>query len=887
MAALAHEGIDQHCRNIVQGTVDREGGLAELRKHLGGENIALEVLSRANSSEEVQDIFMDKYGTSWMLQRGSALVIGIVMFVFGFMLYFCKKCRCCAFERPTLEIQKNCVIIIIVITLVGLVYGSVSAINSFHTQQKGFQNARCTLAKFLDHAANGDPTQQDSFVGLFKLIGRLEVLEQTLDNGTAFDEASQSNILEETDTLNRAADLVNENLALLKDELTANKKPKFANNDPSLHDCVLCEAALPDVNNALTTMRNSIATLLGQTRAEVERSIQNGGQDAMKQNLKKTTDAVVAWKDLTMDGIRKMYKDNLFATLTKHEDILKWVLFAAVILVSMSALGLIVTAILSIYRFKYHEMNDVADDEEGQTNPYNKLIHQQARRTWCWAFVYVMFALIVAGTLNIVAAPLSSFCLVLHDLDGDRLEKIAPGLNLSLTGEQGTNWKEVMDKCVQPSSGDTVNNFLLDMLVTKHGSKTVSLKESLKQNARDVVQSRFSSVVQSSAGPAPPLLTDPVMQKLREVLKDNPVDSLVIGNRLEFAKAEEYTDLRHDDNTGKLRKPLGMDSAISQLGLGTVLNSSLACPNFTLTAKLGNFSQITIAGIKEFADRLAPLGDIDPNATDTCAKKVLCKPTTYWEKKVVRAYNLNQACLAGNRYMDLKRRLLTEDAFRCSLFTKPGGTEACDPKDMQKFFGAYTGDCMDAEGAVTVFERRCTLDAFSSYTQSWDDRLANVLKRADAEVERIRVSANVSLEQLIGVHIDSPIEALSGAATCNFLSSYFQKGIDGFCYQGIVGTRQIVKSYILCAVWSALLIPTMIGVYCRSKGNFENWKSDRTEFMELKRKQEEAVDSLLGKKKKEEAVFFLTDPDKSRVAPPVNPGPPRGGYNAADSSDSE
>jgi len=178
---------------------------------------------------------------------------------------------------------------------------------------------------------------------------------------------------------------------------------------------------------------------------------------------------------------------------------------------------------------------------------------------------------------------------------------------------------------------------------------------------------------------------------------------------------------------------------------------------------------------------------------------------------------------------------------------------------------------------------------FTSYMQSWDDRLAKVLQRADAEVARIRIPVSVSLEQLIDLHIETQIDALSSGVTCNFLSSFFQEGIDGFCYQGVVGTRHIARSYVWCAIWTAMLIPTMWWVYCRSKGNFENWNPDRTKYTLLKKKQDEAMDSLLGRKKKEEPHGF-SDPDRpSRVIAPTAPGPSSRDTRASaiDSSDSD
>jgi len=267
---------------------------------------------------------------------------------------------------------------------------------------------------------------------------------------------------------------------------------------------------------------------------------------------------------------------------------------------------------------------------------------------------------------------------------------------------------------------------------------------------------------------------------------------------------------------------------------------------------------------------------------------VVCKTTEYWQDKVVKGYNLAMACQAGNRYMDLKRRLQTEDVFRCNLFTKPSGSEACDPKDMQNLSGTYKGDCLDSEGAVTVFKQKCNLNEFTSYMKSWDDRLAKVMQRGDAELARIRISVDTFLEQLIHEHIETPIDAMSSGMNCNFLNNYFQEAIDGFCYQGVVGTRHIARSYVQCAIWTAMLIPTMWWVYCRSKGNYENWNPDRTQYTLLKKKQDEAMDALLGKKKKEEPLWFGDPEGPARVTAPTTVGPPRvARTSAVESSDSD
>lgn len=102
IAALARASINQHCHGQkFKGNVDQLAGYAELQKSLGGDNVVLEVLSQSNSIEETPSIFMDEYGMDWIIRRSLVLVIGVIMFVFGGFFFFAKKCRCCAYERPT------------------------------------------------------------------------------------------------------------------------------------------------------------------------------------------------------------------------------------------------------------------------------------------------------------------------------------------------------------------------------------------------------------------------------------------------------------------------------------------------------------------------------------------------------------------------------------------------------------------------------------------------------------------------------------------------------------------------------------------------------------------------------------------------------------------
>jgi len=121
------------------------------------------------------------------------------------------------------------------------------------------------------------------------------------------------------------------------------------------------------------------------------------------------------------------------------------------------------------------------------------------------------------------------------------------------------------------------------------------------------------------------------------------------------------------------------------------------------------------------------------------------------------------------------------------------------------------------------------------------------------------------------------------------LNNFLQEGIDGFCYQGVVGTQDIARSYVRCAIWTAMLIPTMWWVYCRSKGNYENWNPDRTQYISLKKQQDETMDALLGRKRKEEPVWIGDSHGRNRVTPPINVGPPSRGARTSlvDLSDSD
>merc|ERR1712113_821969 len=124
--------------------------------------------------------------------------------------------------------------------------------------------------------------------------------------------------------------------------------------------------------------------------------------------------------------------------------------------------------------------------------------------------------------------------------------------------------------------------------------------------------------------------------------------------------------------------------------------------------------------------------------------------------------------------------------------------------------------------------RVCDLDEFVAYVNEFDTRIAKAMQRIDDAVQDVTATINANMRELVEIHLTKPIEEIVTGATCGWMSSYYQELIDGMCFQGVWGLRNIGISYIVCACMVVCLIFLMYCLWRRTVDNINKWKEEHT-----------------------------------------------------------
>jgi len=273
-----------------------------------------------------------------------------------------------------------------------------------------------------------------------------------------------------------------------------------------------------------------------------------------------------------------------------------------------------------------------------------------------------------------------------------------------------------------------------------------------------------------------------------------------------------------NDFTTNIYKDMGMDPR-STNKLALFWASSGRCADFTVPADLGRLSGTNVKGITAFATSMQYFGV--PVVDPTCAKKVVCADLPSTAK--------GKACVASNKFMDLKKDLQVANTFKCRKFEKDDGT-ICDVSGMVKLAsGNYTGDCLRADGTMKAKEYSCTLAEFTLLTSQFNDRLDKVFKRMDGAASSSMTKINVDMRKLVNVNIIDKITTVAEGLTCGFLGVAYQEFIDAACYAGVWGFTQISASYVACGVLTLILVIMMYFVWRISIDNFNSNNAAKVE----------------------------------------------------------
>merc|ERR1711971_1221897 len=128
--------------------------------------------------------------------------------------------------------------------------------------------------------------------------------------------------------------------------------------------------------------------------------------------------------------------------------------------------------------------------------------------------------------------PISSVCLVMDGIDGQLLEEIAPAIGMSdLKDVDGAdNFAMVNDIVGQCIVHANVSASLMDIVFTRNSSsgEKITMRTKIETEIQGPIISKFQEAQDQLNSKNMTLGNNSDMQNLRKLLRDNPVDSLIV-----------------------------------------------------------------------------------------------------------------------------------------------------------------------------------------------------------------------------------------------------------------------------------------------------------------------------------------------------------------------
>jgi len=795
VAQEADAKVNFYCDSGFRGDLDRVAARQSLVDGVGGSNVVLDILKKAQSTDDISVVAEDEITPTWIFWTVvPILMFAVLLIVYGIccwtacpLRFCCKCCRCCAKVRETRKVLKIIAVVLLFAQVMGIIVAGSLAFNGYSKAKDGFSNMACTTTKLLNSTLSGQASP--AFMGFLPMLTKFEEMDDQFNDNSAFLTEIQVT-LDSTAEISEAVTVASSTLSVLRDmmQLTGNVRPTYLGSD-LMHECQFCQQlASGALQPAITALDTGIGSALASARGEIDKQL----TPAKRQELQKTLKDGAAPLTNLKNTVRTTFKPIL-----DYDDYSDYVEGAAFLGV---CLGMIILALLlsvcgstSMSCFVMREKYPAAV-AKGQ-NPYNAWVYRLSCCTWCCGFCYAMLAFLVGGIMLALVVPLASSCLILDDVDGAMLGEIAPAMELNLTGDNGVMIVNMVDTCFNPPDPYGPSN-MLDLLFTRNENGTKeTMREQIVNKTRDSIQSKFDDIdVKLSTMNATLQDSAPILS-LRSVISGNNVSSMMIA----------MSSLMQADS---VLKDLSKDSRGAS-GISVGLGASASCTDHTVTSGMGTLSGTPIKGVDSFVSALTHFGPAV--GYTTCAEKSDCSSTA----------NANEAsaCAAGNRYIEIKRQLMEQALFRCDLFKMPGSTATCDPGNM----GLSASACVWTDGTLHRKEITCTLPDFVTYVSGFDQRIDRVLSNLDTSVVAVKSKINVDMQATVRTYMLQPIEEIADGVTCGFLALYYQEMIDGLCYQGVSGLRDISRSYLACAIISLTMIILMYAIWRRSIDNANHW----------------------------------------------------------------
>eukprot|EP00435_Cladocopium_sp_Y103_P040581 s2798_g11.t1 len=562
----------------------------------------------------------------------------------------------------------------------------------------GVERTACASAKLMNTTLQGGKPDL-AFLGLLPILEILQSLSDSLSPDSNFIRDLKG-VIDNTQDITQAVFLATQTKALLYDMMTHpdNQAPKYSDGTSLLHECKLCSELSSVLEPAIAALDGSVATALKRAREEVNTQLSGSKLQELQANFETMSAPVDQFKVSLKSFLGPLIEEDLLDNVKAQMDTAGRGGAA-----SFAVLALLLTAcgILTVLCWCC-------------TTPGNPKarVHRCACCTWCCGCWYLFLAFLVGGLLNVVVVPLSSFCLILEDLDGEILRDISATANLNFTGAAGDMAISLVENCLNPPADADVNPVLLDIIkTTSSDGTTVSMNEAIVGTVTSQITKQFDAISLDTGGLA--LADTEELQLLIGTLRNISMDEMMLPAE-SLASNSDYTPMLAEER------------------LQNYLITSTSCTDGTFY------------GINSFVANLSHYGTLETHSS--CATKVTCSGTQ------------QTACDAGNRFIDLKQKLLSTETFMCKYFKDALG-QKCDIRFMtyDANTGTYANDCFLSDGTLEMHQEWCTLEEFTAVVTSFATQIDLAMRRVDKVTPEALQKINVQLKSLVNQYLLEPI----------------------------------------------------------------------------------------------------------------------------------
>jgi len=497
-----------------------------------------------------------------------------------------------------------------------------------------------------------------------------------------------------------------------------------------------------------------VGQALEQVRIVVDERVSGEERTKLKNDLSEGTKGLVDLKELIRDNLKWFYEpDGLIDVRDQVTDNMPKLLNLFVVVSFLFFILGMCSTCCWVFREKTGES-------------YNKSPHRIACCTMCCAIPLVVIpTLVLGGILDVATTGIAAVCLTMDGLDGDRYRNMAGALDANLSNVN--TMADVIDTCLAGSRG--VNPNMLDYINTTFEGEPRPVREVLYEISVEPIETAFASIDERLAEEsATGLKDDRAVKALTNMLVNTPVDAMMLPVPDKFSSDSNY------------------DALFADATLRDFIATSTRCDNIEID---GN----TIPGVSSF------LANLDSETSDTLVASYPAPTCFPGPGEALTCSGTNDKCTGGEKFLAIKYAVRMERVYRCDLWEAADGS-FCDPKDMVKVGDTWTNDCMrliDGENKIVWKQRFCNLEEFTEYVQQYKQRIDVAMDRLSDVTLTFTEELKVTFRGIIDTYFLDPLNKITSGITCGFLPPAYKGVINGMCFQGAVGFRQVGKAYTI------------------------------------------------------------------------------------------